>query len=216
MISSFIERNRLLEITRSEFEKEPVLFVRGLEYVINGILDCRDIDIKGFDMRTRQIAFNFPRGKGIPEQAIIYTRRVVAAFAFDGILPEERANKINAGFAYDKAGRSAHFAAVNSDGTERLPWYLRSLISRGRSSKLYVALNRTYDAHVSSVYGLADAIESRGIMESNPGFYPEKWDRDRLEEEIREIAKRAGDMIPGCRNISEEIRQLYGNIMLSI
>ena len=216
MSGRFIERNRLLGIARSEFEKEPVLFVRGLEYVINGILNTREIDVIIFDMKTRHLAANLLIKKKTPEQAIIYTRRIIAAFAFNGILPEERANKINAGFAYDKTGRSAHFAAVHSDEIEKLPWYLRSLISRGRSSELYASLNRFYDAHVACVYGLADAIESRRLMELNPEGYPKKWDRNRLEEEIKEISKRAGDMIPRCKAISEEIRQLYENSISQI
>ncbi len=212
----FIGRHRFLEIVRGEFENEPILFVDGIEHIINGILNTSEIDVFRFDLTTRQMASDLPKIKKVPEQSIIYTRRIIAALAFNGMLPEERKDKVNAAFAYDKSGRSAHFAAVQSDGKEKLFWHLRSVISKGRSSGLYAILNRSYDAHVSCVYGLVDAIGARGIMKSNPEYAPRKWNMGRLEEETREITKRAGDMILRCRNISKEIRQLYGKVMAQI
>ncbi len=216
MPSRVIERKRLLDITKREIESEPVLFESGLEYVLNGILNDNDINVLDFDLRTRQLTFNTSRGEGIQKQAVIYTRRLIAAFAFDNILPEEIENKVNAAFAYDKSGRAAHFAATHSDGKERLYWDLRSLISRSRSSKIYVLLGRSYDAHVACVYGLLDALDARGRIISNPEYAPEKWGRQRIEEEIDRISGRANEMLQGLTVRNKEISGLYWKAMAKI
>ncbi len=216
MSGKIIERKRLLDVAKREFENEPVLFVSGLEYVLNGILTEREINVLGFDLRTRQLTFDTAGLRNTQKQAIIYTRRLIAAFAFDNIIPEEIENKVNAAFAYDKSGRAAHFAATHSEGRERLHWDLRSVISRGRSSGIYVPLGRSYDAHVACVYGLLDALDARGMITSNPEYAPKKWDRQRIEEEIDRISGRAGEMLQGLDVRNREISGLYFRAMAKI